>query len=274
LIEVYAMGDQQKGYRGVNRFDQVDATGEAGKHLEYLDRVEAIPGVVARRRRSYDRLELRPGMTVADIGCGAGMAARELAIMVGPEGRVLGFDISEQLIAHARARVAAAEFQVADAVALPLADASLDGYRAERVFMHLRRPELALAEAFRVLRPGGRILIMDHDWDTLLFDGDLAATRTVTRAFTDSLVNGTIARRMRPLLWLAGFNSIEIFAEPVIATDSSDYGWMADSVGKAALAAGADRATVDAWMDDQRRRIAEDCFLYASTHFLTTARHP
>jgi len=272
------MDDRQKGYSGVNRFDQVDATGEADKHLEYLDRVEALPGVVARRRRSYERLALRPGMTVAEIGCGAGTAARELATVVGPEGGAHGFDISEQLIAHARARAAAAgkhvDFRVADAAALPLPDASLDGYRAERVYMHLRCPELALAEAFRVLRPGGRILIMDQDWDTLLFDGDLAATRTVTRAFTDSLVNGTIARRMRPLLRLAGFNSIEIFAEPVIATDGSDFGWMADSVGKAALAAGADLATVDAWMDDQRRRIAEDRFLYASTHFVTTARRP
>jgi ubiquinone/menaquinone biosynthesis C-methylase UbiE len=269
------MGDRQNG---VNRFDQVDATGEAARHLEYLDRIEAIPRVVARRRRSYDWLALRPGMAVAEIGCGAGTAARELATMVGPEGRVFGFDISEQLIANARARAAAAgkqlDFRVADAAALPLPDASLDGYRAERVYMHLRRPELALAEAFRVLRPGGRVLIMDQDWDTLLFDGDLAATRTVTRAFTDSLVNGTIARRMRPLLRLAGFNSIAIYAEPVIATDGSDYGWMADSIGKAALAAGADRATVEAWMDDQQRRITEDRFLYASTHFVTTALRP
>ena len=135
------MDDRQKGYSGVNRFDQVDATGEADKHLEYLDRVEALPGVVARRRRSYERLALRPGMTVAEIGCGAGTAARELATMVGPEGGVHGFDISEQLIAHARARAAAAagkqlDFRVADAAALPLPDASLDGYRAERVYMH------------------------------------------------------------------------------------------------------------------------------------------
>ena len=272
------MDDAKKGYSGVNRFDRVDATGEADKHLAYLDRVEAIPGVVARRRRSYDRLALRPGMAVAEIGCGAGTAARELAAMVDPDGRVHGFDISEQLIAQARARAAGAckqlDFQVADAAALPLPDACLDAYRAERVYMHLRRPELALAEAFRVLRPGGRILIMDPDWDTLLFDGDLAATRAVTRAFTDSLVNGTIARRMRPLLRLAGFDSIAITAEPVTASDGSDFGWMADSVGKAALAAGADPATVHAWMDDQQRRIAEDRFFYASTHFVTTARRP
>ncbi len=272
------MDDAQKSHSGVNRFDQVDATGEADRHLEYLDRVEALPGVEARRRRSYDLLALRPGMVVAEIGCGAGTAALELAAMVGPNGRVYGFDISGELIASARARATREgkqlDFEVADAAALPLPDACLHAYRAERVYMHLQRPEVTLAEAFRVLRPGGRILIMDPDWDTLLFDGDLTATRTVTRAFTDSLVNGTIARRMRPLLRLAGFDSIASAAEPRIASDGSAFGWMADSVGKAALAAGADPATVNAWLDDQRQRITEDRFLYALTHFVTTARRP
>jgi hypothetical protein len=47
---------------------------------------------------------------------------------------------------------------------------------------------------------------------------------------------------------------------------------MADTVGKAGLAAGLAPATVNAWMNDQRRRIAEDRFLYVSTHFVTTAR--
>lgn len=270
------MSDQQSGYSGINRFDQVDATGEADKFLAFLDRVDAIPETMNRRRRSFDRLALRPGMVVADIGCGTGTAARELAAMVDPGGRAHGFDISEQLIAVARTRAVAAnrqvDFQIADALALPLPNASLDAYRAERVYMHLKRPEAALAEAFRVLRPGGRILIMDQDWDSLLFDGDLAATRAVTRAFADSMINGTIARRMRPLLRQAGFDDIAIAPETTARPDGSVVGWMADTVGKAALAAGLDPAMVNAWMDDQRRRIAEDRFLYVQTYLVTIAR--
>ena len=261
------MSDQQSGYGGLNRFDQVDATGEADTFLAFLDRVDAIPETMSRRRRSFDRLALRPGMVVADIGCGTGTAARELAALVDPGGRAHGFDISEQFIAVARTRAAAAnrqvDFEIAAASALPLPDASLDAYRAERVYMHLKQPEAALAEAFRVLRPGGRILIMDQDWDSLLFDGDLAATRAVTRAFADSMINGTIARRMRPLLRQAGFDDIAIAPETTAVLDGSAVGWMADTVGKAALAAGLDPAMVNAWMDDQRRRIAEDRFLYS-----------
>jgi ubiquinone/menaquinone biosynthesis C-methylase UbiE len=271
------MSDYQYGYSGLNRFDRVDATGETDKFLEFLDRVEGMVETVSRRRRSYDSLALRPGMVVAEIGCGTGTAARELTAMVDPEGYVHGFDISEQFIGVARARAAASkhvDFQVADAVALPLPDRCLDAYRAERVYMHLRCPEAALAEAFRVLRPGGRLLTMDQDWDTLLFDGDVAATRIVTHAFADSMVNGTIARRMRSLLRQAGFDDIAITPETTVVTDGTALGWMADTVGKAALATGLDPTIVNAWMDDQRRRIDEDRFLYVSVHFITTARRP
>ena len=51
---------------------------------------------------------------------------------------------------------------------------------------------------------------MDQDWDTLLFDGDLEATRAVTHAFADSMVNGNIARSMRALLKGLGFDDVVV----------------------------------------------------------------
>jgi ubiquinone/menaquinone biosynthesis C-methylase UbiE len=272
------MSDEHTGYSGLNRFDKVDATGEADKLLAFLDRVDSMPETIARRRRSYDRLALEPGMFVAEVGCGTGTAARELAGLVHPGGHVYGFDLSAQFITLARARAFAAskkvEFQIADAATLPLADACLDAYRAERVYMHLKRPDAALSEAFRVLRPGGRLLVMDQDWDTLLFDGDLFLTRMITRAFADSMVNGMVARRMRSLLHQAGFVDITIVPEAVAGSDGSAYGWMADMVGKGALATNLDPEIVEGWMEDQRRRISEDRFFFASTHFVTCARRP
>jgi ubiquinone/menaquinone biosynthesis C-methylase UbiE len=270
------MSDHKSGYSDVHRFDRVDESGETAKLLDYLDRVERMPQTASRRRLSHKLLALRPGMIVAEIGCGTGTVARELAAIVGPRGHVHGFDLSEQFIAVARARSAQSEldFRVADALALPLPDTCLDAYRAERVYMHLKSPESALAEAFRVLRPGGRLLIMDQDWDTLVYDGDVATTRMVTRAFADSLVNGTVARRMRPVLRQAGFEDIEVTLETTLETNGTAVEWLTGSFGKAALAGGPDPAIVDAWLEDQKRRSDEDRFLMASVHFMTTACRP
>ena len=272
------MNDEQSGYSSLNRFDEVDATGEAEKFIAFLDRVEALPDVIARRQRSYAQLDLQPGMFVAEIGCGTGTAAREMSVLVHPGGHVYGFDISGQFVTLARARAFAAsakvEFQVSDATTLPLADGCIDVYRAERVYMHLKRPETALSEAFRVLRPGGRLLVMDQDWDSLLFDGDLYATRLVTRAFADSMMNGMIARRMRGLLLEAGFKDVAVVAEAMATSDSRAYGWVADTVGKAAMASTLDPSIVEAWQQDQRQRIADDRYFMSFTHLITSARRP
>ncbi len=68
-------------YAGLQRFDNVDATGDEAMFVGFLERIEQLPDVVARRRRSYELLALRPGDLVADVGCGLGTAARELAAL-------------------------------------------------------------------------------------------------------------------------------------------------------------------------------------------------
>jgi hypothetical protein len=88
------------------------------------------------------------------------------------------------------------------------------------------------------------------------------------------MVNGMVARRMRSLLHQAGFVDITIVPEAVAGSDGSAYGWMADTVGKGALATNLDPEIVEGWMEDQRRRISEDRFFFASTHFVTCARRP
>jgi len=271
------MSEQTRDYKDLGRFDKVDATKEAQMFLSFLDHVEAIADVRARRQRSIDLIEPRPGMSIAEIGCGTGTAARELAAMLGPQGKVYGFDISEAMIAVAseRARELAdrTEFRLADASRLPLADASLDAYRAERVYQHLADPLAALSEALRVLRPGGKVVLIDQDWDALLIDSaELGAYRMIARAFTDSMVNGTIGRQYARLLRDAGFSDVSITTETVTAVDSRDYGLLPGLLAKTARTVGVEEKVVAAWELDQNRRIESGRFFMAMTHFIAVGR--
>ena len=69
---------------------------------------------------------------------------------------------------------------------LPFADATVDGYRADKVFHELSEPARALDEALRILAPGGRIVLVGQDWDTYVIDSDdPALTRAVVSARAD-----------------------------------------------------------------------------------------
>lgn len=108
-------------------------------------------------------LELAPGETVLDLGCGAGLDSLIAAQAVGPEGRVIGIDVAEPMVALARANAGAvpvtnAEFHQAAVEALPLDDASVDVAMANGIVNLSPEKARALAEVFRVLRPGGRLV--------------------------------------------------------------------------------------------------------------------
>lgn len=105
-----------------------------------LDAADRLPGAAELRSRSFDLLDLRPRAAVVDVGCGAGRAVAELA----ERGvKAIGVDPDERMITVARSRWPASDYRIAGAYELPLADASMDGFRAEKVFHELAEPERA-----------------------------------------------------------------------------------------------------------------------------------
>ena len=165
-----------------------------------------------RRLRAWerDRLALVPGERLLDVGCGLGEAALALAEDLGERGVVVGIDQSEQMLRVARSNARSARchvrFVAGDARSLDEPDDSFDVARSERTMQWLARPEDAVAEMVRVVRPGGRISLIDTDWSTYRIDvGDDAITELVRDAMrTERGRPSNIGRRLQGLVTAAG----------------------------------------------------------------------
>jgi ubiquinone/menaquinone biosynthesis C-methylase UbiE len=106
--------------------------------------------------------ELQPGERVVDVACGTGVIARLAAAQVGPTGSVTGVDLAPDMIDVARRHPnpgVSVDWQVADAVDLPLDDGSCDVALCQMGLMFMANPVAALAEMRRVLAPGGRVVV-------------------------------------------------------------------------------------------------------------------
>jgi len=263
-------------------FSEIDRTGSAGAYAGYLDDVGSLGAVAEWKRRSFEVLEARPGARLVDVGCGTGADVLALAALVEPGGRVVGIDASSEMIREARRRAggprAAVDFRAGDVRRLPLPDASFDGCRAERTLQHLDDPAAAVAEMARIVRPGGRLVVAEPDWGTLVVDSpDPDTARVVTAAAARRVRAGDAGRRLRRLLAEAGLTGVDVVARTLVVTDAAQADLLFD------LAAAADRAVADGelrpddvrgWRADLARAGAEGRFLAAMTAFMAWGRRP
>src|SRR5438477_598166 len=114
-----------------------------------------------------------PGQRVLDPGAGAGEAARLTAARLGGLGEVIAVDRSDATLAAARERHdgSAVDYRYGDVTALDFPDVHFDAVRCERVLQYLAEPDAAVAELARVTRSGGRVCLVDTDWESVAVDG-------------------------------------------------------------------------------------------------------
>jgi arsenite methyltransferase len=155
--------------------------------------------------------DLQKGETVLDLGSGAGADVLISACRVGPTGKAIGLDMTDEMLALARANAAEAgvanvEFVKGYIEAMPLPDASVDVIISNCVINLAADKRQVLAEAARVLRPGGRLAISD-----VIAAPDMdAATRADMAAYTGCIAGALTHEEFRSALAAAGLVDVEI----------------------------------------------------------------
>lgn len=234
--------------------------------IRLLDATENTPAIVDLRARTYRQLRLRPGAVVVDVGCGTGRAVAELAER---GAHAIGVDPDPTMLAAARHRCPDADIRAAGAERLPLADGQAHGYRADKVYHLLPDPRAALAEARRVLAPGGRIALLGQDWDTMVIDSDQPElTRTIVHARAQTIAQPRVARAQRNLLLDAGFHEVTVEVHTVVFTDATVLPMLTTHASAAQETGAVTVAQADEWVAEQTRRAHAGRLFLAIPFFL------
>ncbi len=186
-------------------------------------RVEATyttPDVSATRVAVFRALEPRSGERVADLGCGPGFMTQELARAVGPQGHVYALDLSEPMLGLARRRCAglpSVELAMGDMTALDLPDSSYDAVVAMQSVAYVPEAARALAEIARVLRPGGRAVVLDSDFASLVWHGrDQDRVDRIFLAYGAHVAHPNLPRALGRMAAAAGLVTLRCEVVPIL----------------------------------------------------------
>jgi ubiquinone/menaquinone biosynthesis C-methylase UbiE len=226
--------------------------------------------------RYMGQIALSGGARVLEIGCGNGATTKLIMEYVSPA-QLVGIDPSSVFLDMASETFAdepRVSFALGDAAATGQADASFDLVIAHTVYSHLVDHEGALAEARRVLRPGGQLVIFDGDFATItvaLFDGDplQSAVGAVLRHMMHAPY---IMRRLPALVAAAGFSVQSVEPHGYVQTTRPDFllTQLSRGTNAAARAGEIGQGLVDAFAQEARRRVANGTF-YGAILFLSLA---
>ena len=238
---------------------QLRATLPRGAHSVLSSRT-----LVASHRRLGE--VLRPGMVVLDVGCGTGAITAGIAQFVGVEGRVVGVDSDESLVAEARRshRADGLNFEVRDVYDLGL-PGEFDVVTSSRVLQWLAKPRDALGAMIAACRPGGIVLVLDYNHEKVRFEpSPPPAAARFHDAFlawrADAGMSNVIADRLEEWFREAGLDSVAVTPQhEVTGRGDTDFAERILLWAKVAESRGV-QMVADGYLTEAERALAEQQF--------------
>ena len=266
-------GVDRRGYQmsKVFQFDE-----DAAQDIE---RTYHAPEIVRQRMRTLEALALKAGEAVLDVGCGTGLLTHDMALEVGPEGRVVGIDNTPSMLRRAEERCTGLhQVHLKDGVVedLPESDQSFDAVACVQVLLYVADVPKALAEMHRVLKFGGRIAVLETDWRGAVFNSsDQSLTRRMLTAWDDAVPSPNLPVRLGPLLQERGFSAIRVEAIPVLNTSSAPGNFSVNTV-KWLVRVAQEQGSVSkdqarAWLEDLQRLGRDGAYFFCVNRFLFCA---
>jgi ubiquinone/menaquinone biosynthesis C-methylase UbiE len=247
---------------------------------ERLARYEQMFVWRPEQARLLEPAGIAKGHRVLDLGCGPGFLSLAVGDMVGPSGAVHGVDINARFVADARARAAdraAAQvtFHHVDGPALPFADASHDRVIAKNVLEYV--PDLAatLAEAVRVLAPGGKLLAIDSDWGFVIVEPwGKATVDKFFDAAAPAFREPYVGRKLPAAFHAAGLVDIDVRLLPIVDRTGGLLSVLRNMRSYIRTFGKMPDAEVDALIAAAEQGIADGTYTACLPQFLVTGTRP
>ena len=132
-----------------------------------LEKSYSTNDIVKQREKTISMLNLKPREKVIDIGCGVGFLAYKMSEIVGESGSVICLDQNKEMVEHTKKRCKnfnQTSFFVGNAYNLPCEENSVDAVTCTQVLLYVENTSIAISEIKRILKKGGRIIIVETDW--------------------------------------------------------------------------------------------------------------
>lgn len=169
-------------------FDKVDTHANAAGLVDYLEIASQTPSIREYKATLTRMAEIKPGDHFLEVGCGNGVDIRAAVNTHGNSVKITGIDSSRTMLTETRALLTE-EFPTnrtvrllqMDAQRMALAPNSFDITKADRVFQHLPSAVKALSEMIRITKPGGKVLVADTHWNSMVVKGISRADSNVIK---------------------------------------------------------------------------------------------